>query len=79
METIFDWLTVLIFSGLAVLYLQRSAAERPTDSPWHYLPPALGCAASNYAGNHVYPTLGVALMFGTLAYIFYILRPRLRT
>jgi hypothetical protein len=28
MKTVFDWLTVAIFAGLAVVYLQRSAGPR---------------------------------------------------
>jgi hypothetical protein len=78
METIFDWLTVLIFAGLAVLYLQRSAAEEPKDTPWHYLPPATACAAANYAGNSGHALLASILMLSTLAYLYYVLKPRFR-
>ncbi len=76
METIYDWLTVLLFGGLAVLYLQRSAAAQPTDRVWQYLPPSVGCAAANYFGNHDSGLLAVVLMVLVLAYIFYVLRPR---
>lgn len=78
METIFDWLTVLIFAGLAVLYLQRSAADEPEDSPWHYLPPAAACAGANYAGNNGYPFLASGLMLSVLVYVYYVLKPRFR-
>lgn len=76
METIFDWLTVLIFAGLAVLYLQRSSMPDPPDRIWHYLPPAIGCAGVNYLGNEGYTILGVVGMSGVLAYIYYVLKPR---
>jgi hypothetical protein len=76
METIFDWLTVLTFAGLAVLYLQRSAASEPTDRLWHYLPPAIGCAIVNYLGNEGYEIVGAIGLVLVLAYIYYVLRPR---
>ena len=40
MSTIYDWVTIGIFAGLIVLFLQRSTDEGPeVDSIWHYLPP----------------------------------------
>lgn len=75
METIFDWLSVLLFCGLAVLYLQRSATEEPQDKIWHYLPPALGCAVANYLGNHGYEIAAIAMLVAAAAFIHYILKP----
>lgn len=75
MESIFDWITVLVFCGLAVLYLQRSATPDPQDKVWHYLPPALGCMAVNYVGDEGYPIPAVALLVAVLAYIYYVLKP----
>ncbi|MES2492304.1 MAG: XrtV sorting system accessory protein [Pseudomonadota bacterium] len=77
METIYDWLTVLLFGALAVLYLQRSAADEPTDRVWHYLPPAIGCAAANYLGNHGQGILAVVIIVLVMVYVFYVLRPRI--
>lgn len=77
METIFDWLSVLTFAGLAVLYLQRSVAPAPRDKVWHYLPPAIGCAASNYAGNEGYAVVAALGLVAVLAYIYYVLKPHL--
>lgn len=78
MESIFDWITVLTFCVLAVIYLQRSAADDPQDKVWHYLPPALGCAAANWLGDNVSPILGVVGLVVVLAYIHYVLRPQIR-
>lgn len=75
METIFDWLSVLLFCGLAVLYLQRSVAPEPTDKVWHYLPPAIGCAGANYLGNEGFTVVAVALLIATTAYIYHVLKP----
>ena len=51
MENVYDWITVAIFVGLAVLFLQRSSEEEPRDKIYHYAPPAIGCAIANYLGN----------------------------
>jgi hypothetical protein len=72
-----------VFAALVVLYLQRSASpDPPQDRIYHYAPPALGCAASNYVGN-----LGVTsgrmdlqlfagvILGASVVYIFHILRP----
>lgn len=75
METVYDWVTVAVFAGLAVLFLQRSSAEQPRDKVIHYLPPAAGCALSNFIGNEGYVIPAVALLVGVMAYIYFILKP----
>ena len=79
MKTIFDLLTVGIFAGLIVLFLQRSV-DHPEDTPypdhlWQYLVAGTGCAGANYLGNEGYPLLAVMLIVAILAFIFYVLRP----
>ena len=76
MESIFDWITVVTFAGLAVLYLQRSSADDPQDKVWHYLPPALGCMAVNWIGENVSAIAGVIGLVAVLAYIYYVLKPK---
>jgi hypothetical protein len=88
METPYDWITMAIFAGLILLFLQRSTSESETrDSIWHYLPPAIGCAIANYVGNDKHgafaDTLGAAghhalaaaLIIAVLGYIYYVLQP----
>ena len=76
METIFDILTVIIFAGLVVLFLQRSVSEEPAgDAMWQYLVASIGCATANYLGNHSYAIPALFVMFGTLVFIYYVLRP----
>lgn len=75
METVYDWVTVAVFVGLAVLFLQRSSEDQPRDKISHYLPPALGCAISNYLGNEGYMLPAVLLIVGVMAYIYYVLKP----
>lgn len=76
METPFDWLSLAVFAGLAVLYLQRSIDENgPQDRIIDYLPPAIGCALANYLGNNGYPIWAVVLLVAAVAHIIFILRP----
>jgi len=75
-QTVYDWVTVAIFAGLAVLFLQRSASPgEPQDHILHYVPPELGCAFANYAGNHGMGLLALAIIVAVIGYILHILRP----
>lgn len=75
METVYDWVTVAVFAGLAVLFLQRSSEDSPRDKIMHYLPPALGCAVANYIGNEGYMLPAVGMIFVTMVYIYFVLKP----
>ena len=75
MRTVYDWVTVAMFAGLVVLFLQRSSKEEPSDRLWQYFPPAIGCAFANYLGNEGHDIAAVATLAVTLAYIFYVLKP----
>jgi hypothetical protein len=82
LETIYDWITIAIFAGLVVLFMQRSTLQSPRDSIWQYLGAAIGCAVANWLGNnglgsgsYLYNAAAIAAIIGTLAYIFIVLRP----
>lgn len=76
MKTAYDWITVLIFAGLVARFLQQSAEpEGSNDSIWHYLPPCVGCAATNWLGNQGLHVAAIAILAATLAYIYYFLGP----
>jgi len=83
LETVYDWLTVAIFAGLVVLFLQRSTAEGPPrDSILQYLAASAGCAVANYFGNKavdgagiLYHLLAMGVIVATLAFIYIVLRP----
>ncbi len=77
METVWDWVTILVFAGLVTLMLQRSTAPEPSDKLWQYAPPALGCAFANYLGNHDQPLLAGLIVAGAVIYIFVVLKVRL--
>lgn len=75
MQTPFDWVTVMLFTGLVVLLLQRSSMEEPSDKLWQYAPPAIGCAIVNYLGNEGYTIAAIAGIVAVIAYILFVLKP----
>jgi hypothetical protein len=75
LETVYDWVTVAVFAGLIVLFLQRSTEAEPRDSMWQYLGASVGCAVANYFGNEGQHLPAAAVLLGTLAYIYFALKP----
>ena len=83
METPYDWVTIAIFAGLIVIFLQRSVGDgEPQDSIWSYLPPSIGCAVSNWFGNEawengntVYHAIAVLGIAAVLVYSYVVLKP----
>lgn len=78
METVYDWVTVAIFAGLVVLFVQRSTSEhemREHDSLLLYLGAGLGCAVANYVGNQGWHLIAIPLVIATIVFILYYLRP----
>ncbi len=78
MESVYDWVTVAIFAGLVVLFVQRSTSEVESsqhDSLLMYLIAAVGCAIANYAGNKGLHIVAVPLILATIGFIVYFLKP----
>lgn len=81
METVYDWVTIAIFAGLIVLFLQRSVGPQ-RDQMWPYFAAAVGCAVINQVGNHAIQTgemlwhvMAVGGIAGILAFVQYFLHP----
>jgi hypothetical protein len=74
METPYDWITMAVFVGLIILFLERSTAPEPVDTIWHYIPPSVGCAFANYAGNEGYGWAAIAILIGVGAYVLLVLK-----
>lgn len=76
MSTIYDWVTVALFAGLIVLFLQRSVGdESEHDSFWPYIVASIGCATVNWLGNHGYDPFAILVGFALLAFVYFVLRP----
>jgi hypothetical protein len=78
MQTVYDWVTIAIFAGLIVIFLQRSVGhheDADSDSVWRYLPAAVGLALANYLGNEGQAVLAWLTIGGSLAYIALVLKP----
>lgn len=77
METVYDWVSLAIFAGLIVLFLQRSTSERSDKdaSLFYYLAAGVGCAVANYFGNEGQNVVAVVILAATVAFIIYFLKP----
>jgi len=77
METVYDWVSLGIFAGLVVLFLQRSTSDRAEGdvSLLYYLGAGVGCAVANYFGNKEQHLIAIAILVATLGFIFYFLQP----
>ena len=77
METIYEWVTLAIFAGLVVLFLQRSVSDRAEkDAPLlYYLGAGIGCAVANYFGNEGQDLVAIPILVATVAFIAYFLKP----
>lgn len=77
METPYDWITLGIFAGLIVLFMQRSTSETETvnDPLWMYLAAGAGCGVANFLGNKGSDILAILVMVTTVAFIVHFLKP----
>lgn len=77
MDTIYDWLSLAIFAGLIVLFLQRSTTEAAENdvSLFYYLAAGAGCGVANYFGNKGQDIVAIALLLATVGFIAYFLKP----
>jgi hypothetical protein len=77
MQTVYDWVSLGIFAGLIVLFLQRSTSDRADKdaSLLYYLGAGVGCAVANYFGNHGQDIVAILLIAATVAFILFYLKP----
>lgn len=77
MKTPYDWVTIAIFAGLIVLFMQRSTAqeEHVHDPLWMYLIAGVGCGVANYLGNEQWHLPAIAMIGLTIAFIIHYLKP----
>ena len=77
MSSAYDWVSLAIFAGLVVLFLQRATSDGADEdvSLFYYLAAAVGCAVGNYLGNHGQDLLAIAVLVATVGFIIYFLKP----
>jgi len=75
MQTVFDWLSILVFGCVAALFLHRSIGDERKDTMLAYVPPALGCAVANYFGNHGMSMASLVLLIAVTGYVIFVLKP----
>ena len=51
--------------------------DEPPDTIWHYLPPAIGGALSNYLGNNDMGVAAILMLVAVGVYVALVLKPRL--
>jgi apolipoprotein N-acyltransferase len=80
LSTIYDLITVALFAGLVILFLQRSTEpETPNDRIIYYLPPAVGCALANWLGNNHQDIWAVIALVAVVIYSYMVLKPFQKT
>ncbi len=76
MKSIYDVVSMIMFAGVALLFLQRSAASEPDPVPlWRYGVAAAGCAAGDIMGNNNLHIAAVATLIATVAFGVTMLKP----
>ncbi len=75
MSTLYDLVTIVLFAGLAILFLQRSTEPGPPkDNIYQYAPPAVGCALANWLGNAHYDLPAIGTIAAVIGYTLYVLK-----
>lgn len=77
MHTVYDWVSLGIFAGLVVLFLQRSTGDHQERdvSLLYYLGAGAACAVANYLGDQGQDIAAVAVLLATAAFIVVFLKP----
>jgi uncharacterized membrane protein YjjP (DUF1212 family) len=77
MSSVYDWVSLAIFAGLIVLFLQRSTGEQSEKdvSLLYYLGAGAACAVANYLGNHGQDIAAIALLIAIVVFIVLCLKP----
>lgn len=68
MSTVFDYISVLGFVVIVVLYFHYNNKQEQNFTGYFW--PSLGCAFTNYFGNKGYPEVAFILIAITILYIY---------
>ena len=73
METVFDWVTIIMFAGMVTHFLQQSANRGARQTPlWQYGIAAAGCALANWLGNEGQAAAAGGVIVLTLCFMAYV-------
>ena len=76
MKTIYDLVSIALFAGLAILYLQRAASDQPDSTAlWKYAVAAVSCAVADYLGNHGQALASILVFVALIVFAVIMLRP----
>ena len=76
MKTLFDVVSLILFAGLAVLFLQRSSSkDHDPVALWKYGVAAAGCAVADYLGNQGQVVAAILLFAADVAFSALMLNP----
>ena len=76
MKSLYDLVSLIIFAGIAVLFLQRSASAEPdTTSLWKYAVAAIGCAVADVLGNNGQMIPSIIVFIALAVFSVFMLRP----
>ena len=80
MKSPYDIVSLIMFAGIAILFLQRSASrERDPIAIWKYGVAAAGCAIGDIAGNAGLPIPAILIFLAALIFSVVILKPFARS
>ena len=76
MKSVYDLVSTILFAGIAILFLQRSASKEPDAvAVWKYGVAGVGCAAGDVLGNNDQAVAAVLVLLATLAFAVIMLKP----
>jgi hypothetical protein len=80
MKSPYDIVSLILFAGVAILFLQRSASrERDPIAIWKYGVAAAGCAVGDIVGNAGLEIPAVAIFLAAVIFSLIILKPFARS
>jgi len=76
----YDLVSIIMFAGIAILFLQRSASrERDSVAVWKYAVAFIGCAVGDVMGNNVLPIPAILVLVAALVFGVVMLKPFARS
>ena len=76
MKSLYDLVSLVLFAGVAILFLQRSAQSKPDSvALWKYAVAAIACAVADVMGNHGLLIPALLTFAGLIAFSLIMLKP----